>query len=373
MDSEESKPRVLVVSRKWPPAIGGMETYSVELVDGLRSQYEVDALVLPGRTDGRAPGLMGYACFVLKAMAYCILKGRKVNRVIFTDLILLPAAICHWLIARRAQRLVIVYGLDLVYHKRPGLLPLLYRAYFGFFRKCQGVFSSIVAISRYTASLAHDAGLLHISIVNPVLPVDGLPDAYEPPEQMPDVWQEAARRVLYFGRLVPRKGAAWYAEEIMPGLSQGTTFFVVGDSSDQAYKARIARCVRTVLLGRMDKLRLAEMIRTADLVVMPNIHTPLGLDVEGFGLAAIEASALGGRLLASRIDGITDAVVDGVTGTLLEPQNSGVWSRATVEALESPIAAEQRARIAQRTRKLYSRANQISAFARLLEPPRTRS
>src|SRR6478736_1889736 len=69
---EGMKPRLLLVSRKWPPAVGGMETYSVELDETLLERFDVQRLVLPGGADGRPPGLPGYAAFLIRAMLFCL-------------------------------------------------------------------------------------------------------------------------------------------------------------------------------------------------------------------------------------------------------------------------------------------------------------
>jgi glycosyltransferase involved in cell wall biosynthesis len=109
------------------------------------------------------------------------------------------------------------------------------------------------------------------------------------------------------------------------------------------------------------------MIRAADVVVMPNIATPDVVDVEGFGLAAVEAAALGGRLLASSIDGITDAVADGVTGTLVPPGDAASWVDATQAAITNPMdSGEARGRIATAARTLHSRDRQLASFLRIL-------
>jgi glycosyltransferase involved in cell wall biosynthesis len=53
-------------------------------------------------------------------------------------------------------------------------------------------------------------------------------------------------------------------------------------------------------------------MRASDFLCLPSYR-------EGFGLVTIEAATVGIPTLASRIYGITDAVIDGVTGLLHEP------------------------------------------------------
>lgn len=343
-----------------------METYSVELAATLRDHFDVHALVLPGRPDGRPPSLFAYAGFVLRAMLFCLVRGAAFQRIVLTDLILFPAAVCHWLVARRACRLVVVHGLDLIYQRRPGLLSRAYGVFFAVFRAFQGVFASVVSNSRNTAELARRAGLQHVRVVNPSLPESELTRPMLIGADPPAAWPTQGRRILYFGRLVPRKGALWFAQHVVPSLPTDCTFVVVGGAPDPAYGHALAACARTVCLGRVPSQPLAAMIRDADLVVMPNVASA-SIDVEGFGLAAVEATALGGRLLAAEIDGIPDAVVDGVTGRLLPPGDASAWITAIRAALDGPRwDAADRERTAQSTRERYSRARQLAAFLELL-------
>src|SRR3569623_1488420 len=148
-----------------------METYSVELADGLSERFDVQLLVLAGNEDGSPPALWRYAAFLVQTMCFCLLRGARFERAVFTDLILFPAAACHWLVAPRARRVVVVHGLDLVYQQRRGMLSRAYGLFFALFRACQGVFSAIVANSRNTAALAARGGLTRVVVINPALPL----------------------------------------------------------------------------------------------------------------------------------------------------------------------------------------------------------
>jgi glycosyltransferase involved in cell wall biosynthesis len=346
------KQRLLFISRKWPPAIGGMETYSVELAASLRERFEVDTLVLPGKPSGSPPGLLSYGAFVLKALFQCLTRGRRYPFLVLGDPLLFPAALVHCLVARSSRRFVVVYGLDLVYGTRPGLLPFLYSLY----------------VSRYTAELARGVGLHNVVVIHPSLPDSPLTRARDSLDDVTPLFTGFARVVLCFGRLVPRKGAIWFAQHVLPKLPADVGLIVAGPATKPDQVALLQSLSRVNYIGSVPAATLSALIRAADVVAMPNIRTPGAADVEGFGLVAIETSSLGGRLLASRLDGISDAVIDGVTGVLVEPGDSEAWAEAVEKSLlalstESP---DHRNEVAIATRAAYSRTVQAEAFYNLL-------
>lgn len=366
------KPRLLLISRKWPPAVGGMETYSVELDASLELHFDVTRKVLPGRPNGRPPGLFAYACFLFKVTIYCLFFANRFDHVVFGDLVLYPAALCCRLRAPRQKRLVVVYGLDLVYFRRKGLLPRVYGAYFWVFRKTQACFSAVVAISSFTAKLAREAGLGRVHVVNPSLPKTQLTeDTGAEDVSLPEAFAKShSRRILQFGRLVPRKGAGWFASRIVPSLGEDVEYFVAGASYDPSVVQTLELSHRTTYLGPQPASALAAMIRQADLVVMPNISTGIAdADVEGFGLVAVETASLGGVLLASRLQGLADAVVDGVTGILLPPDDVEGWltSIKAVFRETSTEIQQRRERAREQTRVLYSKERMSMELLKLFE------
>src|SRR5690606_18121212 len=152
-------------------------------------------------------------------------------------------------------------------------------------------------------------------------------------ELLPHAFIAAPRPILYFGRLVHRKGADWFATRVLPYLPEDVTLFVVGSPTEPAYAKTVSERPRVHYMGRLPDDVLSAMIIRAHVVVMPNVNSAADADAEGFGLVAVEASALGAILVASRLQGITDAVIDGQTGTLIAAEDAPAWIEAVTSLL----------------------------------------
>jgi glycosyltransferase involved in cell wall biosynthesis len=101
-----------------------------------------------------------------------------------------------------------------------------------------------------------------------------------------------------------------------------------------------------VLVGRVDDDTLRAAYHLCDLFIMPNI--PVQHDIEGFGLVALEAAAAGRYVVASRLDGIPEAIVPGQNGILLDPLDSEAFASTILELLADD---EQRAMLGRKARK----------------------
>ena len=86
-----------------------------------------------------------------------------------------------------------------------------------------------------------------------------------------------------------------------------------------------------MLLGPLSDEDVVRLYQTCDLVVLPALATPD--DVEGFGIVLLEAAAAGKPVVAMRVGGIPDAVEDGESGILVEPEDYESMSRAIVNLL----------------------------------------
>jgi len=130
--------------------------------------------------------------------------------------------------------------------------------------------------------------------------------------------------VVLLGRLVRRKGVAWFVEDVVPrlpsDLPQPKWAAVDDEASLAAAVAKVGSVADVRMLGPVDDDDREILLMGSDVVVMANIHVPG--DMEGFGLVAVEAASRGAVVVAARIEGLEEAVIDGVTGILVEPENA---------------------------------------------------
>ena len=142
------------------------------------------------------------------------------------------------------------------------------------------------------------------------------------------------------GRLVPRKGVAWFVSGVMPLLPGDVHFFVAGEGPDRAQiEAAIAKHQlggRVKLLGAISDPELEMLYHGSDLFVMPNV--PVAGDMEGFGLVMLEAGLCGLPVIASRLEGIADVVTEGENGHLV-PSADAVAFRDAVMKYHSDASA----------------------------------
>ncbi|MDQ7779739.1 MAG: glycosyltransferase family 4 protein [Planctomycetota bacterium] len=90
-----------------------------------------------------------------------------------------------------------------------------------------------------------------------------------------------------------------------------------------AADSRLDDAVR--FLGRVGHEEVPAVLASADLLVMPSVCE------ETFGVVALEAAAMGLPVIASKVGGVSEVVVDGVTGLLVPPGDEKTLARAIIE------------------------------------------
>ena len=85
------------------------------------------------------------------------------------------------------------------------------------------------------------------------------------------------------------------------------------------------------IVGRVPHEQVPALVRSFDVMVMPSVY-----ESETFGVAAIEASASGVPVVASRVGGVPEAVIHGETGLLVPPRDAKALAEACIALIDDP-------------------------------------
>jgi glycosyltransferase involved in cell wall biosynthesis len=88
---------------------------------------------------------------------------------------------------------------------------------------------------------------------------------------------------------------------------------------------------KATFCGYIDHDRVPDFLGTLDIFAMPSTS-----DGESFGVAALEASATALPVVATRVGGVPEVVMDGVTGILVERSNVTQLAEALIKLIENP-------------------------------------
>lgn len=156
--------------------------------------------------------------------------------------------------------------------------------------------------------------------------------------------------LLSCGRLYQRKGQDALIRALPAILREvpDVCAVLVGEGMNREMLGDLARDLgvadRVIFAGSVPREELPLYYAACDVFVMTYRQRTLGetLDTEGFGIVLVEAGACGKPAVAHHVGGTADAIIDGVTGFLLEEGNEQLLVKTLVRLLRDP---ELRARI----------------------------
>jgi glycosyltransferase involved in cell wall biosynthesis len=303
---------ILIITRNYPPKTGGLENYSYHLIREFEKAHTVFKLTL-SRSSWHLIWFLPFCC--LAGLSIC--RRHSIKYIHLCDGVLAPIGVMLKKMTG-AQVTITIHGLDITFANPvyQALIPA-----------CVARLDRILCVSQTTREQCTSRKIPANKCV--VIPNGIRPDDFhmvpETEKSRGMLFQRlrvspGERRVLVtVGRLVRRKGVAWFVAHVMPSLSGDYLYLIVGDGPE---KKSIQQAIETNSLGERVYLTGAvsddirnRILNAADIFVMPNIRIPS--DVEGFGIAALEAGCLGLPVVASDIQGIRDAIMHGKTGYLV--------------------------------------------------------
>jgi len=340
---------ILFVSHKYPPATGGMEKQSFELINNLSKHPQVQIHMLVYRKGEES--LLKFFWNLNSNILRTLELHPNIQLIHFNDGLIASLALFHSGY-KHLKRVVTLHGLDVVFPLRYFQKKILPRC---------NEYDHIITVSSATAKAAIRRGISEdkITVIKNGVDHDIAKSRPAPLEQIKHYYPQIDLNKKYMvtlGRPVKRKGFAWLLREVVPQMPSDFQLLMIGPFNQKAsFTEKTLRLlpkkifhlvtlflgypsdeseIRKLLqdpiidsrvkhLGKVPFHHLQSLLGHASAFLMPNIQVPG--DMEGFGLVCLEASVAGTLVLASSLEGITDAVQHQKNGILLPSNDSDRW------------------------------------------------
>lgn len=319
--------RTLFITRKFPPSVGGMETYSKCLFDALEEIAPDVHLLKPKHDLDRRPSLWQITCFFFSACWVLLRKRRQYDAILLGDYAIASLAFVAKAVSfGRIRTVVSLHGNDLYFMRSNSTTARLYR----------GISQLVVAGRVLDAAIANSQAIRVEAALHRISPVFVIPLATQLPVTTATEQHHRKPQLLFTGRLIKYKGLAWFVNEVWPHLDQRYELLVAGQIWDESEHMVLLNKPRVRYIGTVAYQDLPALRSTVMACIMPNIPPKPTEQDEGFGLVALEAPAVGTPIVASTCGGIPDAVAHGVTGFLLPPLDAAAWARCLNDIIAWP-------------------------------------
>lgn len=338
-----------------------MQTHCYKLVEELKKNHTVYELIWKNNY----PRVLFFLTVVIRA--FRMLKQKKGIDAIYVNDGLMALISTPLLRLTNVPIYVTIHGLDVNFPWSP---------YQWWVKNHLSKFHKIIAVSKPTLELCIQKGLPQEKLVlvkNAVdinfeeRPIN--PNFKKELSSLLNVNLEDKFLICSLGRAIPRKGFSWFAKYVIPRLPENIVYIVLArefpeerlfNLLEKLLPNSLFEKIRLMVGAEVDARRLQniikeqqlanrvfhlseftqsrskifEVIKHSDLYVMPNLK--IKGDYEGFGLVALEAASQGTLTLASNVDGIPSAVIDGENGYLIEGGNAALWINKIMELYRDP-------------------------------------
>ena len=370
---------VLFITHKYPPSTGGMENQSFQLIRGYCLTNESYSIIYNGKES------LPIFFIKLRYRVHKILNSHpEIHSIHLNDGLMASFFILLCVDAKGRKKIVTLHGLDVVFS-----LSLYQRKILPLLANTMDVF---ICVSKATMDecVIRNFPLEKLFVVNNGVNHATLFDAKVEDFVISGINFEKDKILLAIGRPVKRKGFSWFANEVMPLLSDEYKFLHIGninlkvpffypllpkrtkrlydqftgraDDTESLIKYAKITSNRTILAGKLTDRQRDFCIQKASFLVMPNLRQ--SGDMEGFGLVVLEASVLGKIVLAADIEGIKDAIKNNKNGYLLPTADPKSWAKKINELgqIQTPTNAFR-----EFTMHHYSWSKMVTSYTKIFQ------
>jgi phosphatidylinositol alpha-1,6-mannosyltransferase len=335
--------RLLLLTPDFPPARGGVQYLLDRLASGLSPRHDVRVVTSsqPGarawdgtrryrvaRASSTSFRFVGLGLLALRTLLE-ILRFRP-DVIVCGHVLLGP--VCRVVRSLfRIPYLAFGYGSEVRSARMRGVAGLALRGA-----------TRVVTISDFTrrAIVAHGVAPAKITLLRPGPGIE-VPDTEAP---LPE--SSHGKILLSVSRLVERyKGHDMVIRALPLVIAKvpGTRYVIVGDGWLRPYLERVATSVgvrdAVLFTGDRSDAEVETWYRRCDVFVGVSRESSSGGGAEGYGMVFIEANLRGKPVIAGDSGGIPDAVIDGVTGLLVDPRRVDAIADAAVRLLTDTALA----------------------------------
>ena len=349
-----SDKKVLLVTNDLGPRAGGIETFILGLIEGLPKNSLV---IYTSKQKGSAPFdaqlTEKFGAIIIRDRTKMLLPTPRINRKAASIMkqyqvknVWFGAAAPLALMAKQLRKagasniVALSHGHELWWAKIPVLKQLLQKiirdidslGYLGEYTK-----SEIIKITSESNKLVQISPGIDINHFSPKDPNSKLIARYQ---------LEGRRVIVCVARLVHRKGQDQLIKA-MPNILEkypDAILVIVGQGPIEQMLRTTARQLgithKVVFTGRVSHSELTDYICLGEIFAMPVRSRFSGFEVEGLGIVYLEASACGLPVVVGNSGGAKDAVIDQVTGLLVDGTNVDQISNVICELLADPIRSK---------------------------------
>lgn len=376
--------KALIVSTEFPPGPGGIGTHSFELARHLaRRGWRIAVLAAQDYVTGQEAAQFNetqpFAVFPWRRPAVGPLRpawrlgtlvrclSREEPDVVVASggrAVLLVSIACR---RSRTPWVAVAHGTEFG-SNRGWMAAALRSAY--------KTAAAVVCVSEHTRSLMHEFGIAVREVA--VIPNGADPERFRvlPEEVVDSVRRELdvppGRWLVTVGNVTKRK-AQDVVVRALPRILESVPeahYLLVGLPSLATEMRGLAASLgvgdRVHLIGRVDSERLVGILNAAELFVLTSRRTATG-DVEGYGIAVVEASLCGKPSVVSGGSGLSEAVAEGQTGLVVPADDPQATAAAVVALLlDEPRRREMGERARRRALDEQTWASRIERYDALL-------
>ena len=322
---------ILIFTFDFLPKKGGIHTYSYELAKNLRD-FGIDVMVITPASDGdllfdkkqkyrtirmKRANLNPIGLVIMFFYLVHVLKIHRIeiDRIYATNWI--PGGFLAFFASKlfKVPYFIAAHGSELSFKN-----PIFRRAMTLTFKNAEKIF----AVSNYTSQKIVDLRIFpeKVAIIPNGVDIQRFKTGVNTHEVVKKHELEGKKVILTVSRLVERKGHDMVIRALPDVLKKvkDAVYLIVGEGLE---KDRLKGLVKdlnleehVIFAGYVSDDTLPKYYNACDVFIMPSRE--IKGDVEGFGVVYIEAGACAKPVIGGKSGGVEDAIIDGVTGLLVD-------------------------------------------------------